>query len=102
MKAPKTVLNATEEYRRDQGLIGNFLSESCSIVDENAEVPAGKLYEAYQKWCTPMGHRPTSGTKFGKDMKDRFDFCSDRRGTFYVGLELLVREYGGDGGTKPW
>lgn len=87
LNPPQTVLTATEDYRADEDLIGNFFSDCC-VVEKNAEVPAGKLYEAYQKWCTEMGHKPMSGTKFGKDMKDRLDFYDDRRGIFYIGLGL--------------
>ena len=64
LKPPKTVLTASADYRREEDLIGHFLSDCC-VVEKNAEVPAGKLYTAYQRWCTKMGHKPMSGTKFG-------------------------------------
>ena len=92
LNPPQTVLTATEDYRTDEDLIGNFLSERCTF-EKNAEVPAGKLYEAYQKWCAEMGHRPMSGTKFGLDLKERIDSYSDRRGTFYIGLKLRERDF---------
>jgi putative DNA primase/helicase len=96
LRPPKTVLTATESYRKDEDLVGNFLSECC-IEDENAEAPAGKLYTAYQKWCTEMGHKPMSGTKFGIDMKERFDSYGDRRGIFYMGLGLRERDFTEEG-----
>jgi putative DNA primase/helicase len=96
LRPPKAVLAATESYRMDEDLIGNFLSECC-IVGENAETPAGKLYKAYQQWCAQMGHKSVSGTKFGMNLKDRFDSYEDRRGTFYRGLGLLVGDCSGEG-----
>jgi putative DNA primase/helicase len=92
LNPPEVVRMATEEYRKDEDLMGLFLSECCTF-DKNAEVPAGKLYEAYQRWCAEMGHKPVSGTKFGKIMKERFDSYPDRRGVFYIGLGLRAQEH---------
>ena len=97
LKPPKTVLTASADYRREEDLIGHFLSD-CYVIEKNAEAPAGKTYTAYQKWCTEMGHKPMSGTKFGTNLKERFDSYEDRRGVFYIGLGLRETDFAEEGG----
>lgn len=87
LKPPDKVKGATEEYRMDEDLIGHFLGERC-LVSAAASIRAGELYKAYQSWCEEMGHRPISGTRFGKDMKERFQWAENYKGIFYSGVGI--------------
>lgn len=90
LRPPDTVKAATEDYRRDEDLLGHFISECC-LLSEAASVKAGQLYKAYQSWCEEMGHRPISGTRFGKEMKERFRW-TDRTYIFYLGIGLRTSD----------
>ena len=87
LKPPQTVIAATEAYRHDEDLIGQFLEARCEL-DPNAQVKGGELYKAYREWAEEMGMRPISQKFFGVEMKKRFDLYT-RRHVFYVGLRLL-------------
>lgn len=84
---PAAVRVATEGYRQDEDLIASFIEEKC-WVQSLALVKAGNLYGAYKAWCEDMGHRPMSGNKFGRRLRDRgFDAVKD--GTIhYIGIRL--------------
>ncbi len=93
LNPPKSVKAATADYRKDEDIIGHFISEKCVLVKDlvkevKAEVKAGELYKVYQKWCEEMGHNPMNGTRFGKEMKERFNWYKDQY-VYYTGVELL-------------
>jgi len=90
LRPPDTVKAATEDYRRDEDLLGHFITERC-LISAAASVKAGQLYKAYQLWCEEMGHRPISGTRFGKDMKKRFKWA-DRTYIYYLGVGLRTSD----------
>jgi len=86
---PKSVRDATEEYRRDEDLLADFLDECCHIADKT-EVGASAIYDAFKEWMAEnISKRSVISQKnFGKMMKGRFDKV--KRGTyFYKGLRLL-------------
>ncbi len=84
---PEIVRAATQEYRDDEDLVGHFIKERC-ILHQGAKTQSSKLYEAYRKWCEVSGHRPVSHTRFGKDMKERFDSAKDGN-KYFLGIGLL-------------
>ena len=88
LNPPESVRAATEEYRQDEDLIGHFLDDCC-LLGQTYEVKAGLLYKEYQRWCDENGHRSLSGTRFGKEMKARFDSYQDYKGVAYIGVGLL-------------
>lgn len=87
LNPPDTVIAATDDYKRDEDLIGHFIFDRC-VVKDNVEVKAGNLYKTYQKWCEEMGHKPINGTRFGKEMKGRFDSYREQY-VYYTGIEIL-------------
>lgn len=89
LNPPEIVKSATEAYRQDEDIISHFFDDAC-IIGPTYKVKAGALYKAYQAWCNENGHRPLSGTKFGRNLKDRFDSYQDRAGTHYMGLGITV------------
>src|SRR5215510_15091817 len=50
LKAPRAVLNATDEYRGEMDVIGNFLKERC-IQQKDFTIRIRELYKAYADWC---------------------------------------------------
>ena len=88
LNPPEVVTAATAAYRDDEDLMKHFLDDCC-LIGTPYEVKAGPFYTAYQKWCEENGHKPMSGTRFGKDMKQRFDSYPDYKGVHYIGVGLL-------------
>jgi putative DNA primase/helicase len=87
LNPPQKVKAATESYRQDEDLLGHFIDECC-FLSSSALVKASLLYDAYKAWCQQMGHKPTSGTRFGRQVKRRFDSSQNYQGVFYIGIGL--------------
>jgi len=46
LKTPKAVLFATDEYRGEMDVIGNFIQEKC-VQDKEMTITIKRLYKAY-------------------------------------------------------
>ncbi|MCP3904662.1 MAG: DNA primase, partial [Planctomycetes bacterium] len=86
LRPPKKVLEHINEYRKDEDVIGRFIEAKC-VMDDNSQVQARALYNAYTGWCSDTGHRAMSETRFGKDMKKRFE-SKKMTVRMYTGLDL--------------
>jgi P4 family phage/plasmid primase-like protien len=85
---------ATEEYRDEMDLVGQFLEECC-LKKTRGEVEAGKLFLAFRKWCQNNGKDEISQTMFGLSLTEKgFQRKKDKtsRRTVYLGLVLEVQE----------
>lgn len=89
LNPPAVVRAATEDYRKDEDIIGRFIDEKFKR-GENCRIKASDAYQAFKKWCEENGMHPASGTRFGKEMKQRFDSYQDRDGIFYIGIEVFL------------
>lgn len=68
---PEKVLLATEEYRKDMDIIGQFIEECCEM-GTGYSVMKAELYEAYRRWAISSGHKvPLTSMKFSIKMKER-------------------------------
>jgi len=47
-------MEATEDYRREEDILGRFLNE-CTIPKQGAKARAKELYRAYVQWCEENG-----------------------------------------------
>lgn len=88
--APPEVRAATDGYRAEMDLLGEFLKERCALEPE-AETTARDLYDAYLVWCEEVGvDKPISKIDFGRRLGERGPrqrrTKSDRR---WVGIRLL-------------
>ena len=72
LNPPSSVKAATQEYRKDEDVLGRFIDTCCEEY-VGARVQANLLYKVYRNWCRTNGHNPMSSTRFGKMMKDRLD-----------------------------
>jgi phage/plasmid-associated DNA primase len=86
------VLLDGEQYRREQDLVGLFLSECCVIQDQ-ATVAASMLFETYVAWGKANNLRNLlTGTSFGKKISKRFPKIHTKKGAAYQGIGLLSVE----------
>jgi P4 family phage/plasmid primase-like protien len=70
LRVPQAVKKATNDYQREEDVIGTFITETCQ-VDTNLEVPSGALYAAYRAWCAARSMEPISHTLFGRRLTDK-------------------------------
>jgi putative DNA primase/helicase len=70
LREPLAVLEATESYRQEQDLIGQWISERC-VVDPRAVTAFKDLFEDYQIWCQDAGEQPVSARRFASSLEDR-------------------------------
>lgn len=67
---PPSVKAATERYRTDEDIIGQFISERCR-VGGNLSCPTGDLYAAYNGWAACNGMKAATKNTFTRRLSDR-------------------------------
>jgi putative DNA primase/helicase len=59
LNTPALISNATEEYRSEMDVLGNFIKECC-IQNPGVSIRARELFRAYQEWCEENNERACS------------------------------------------
>ena len=84
----ETVEAATDEYRKEEDIIGTFLDESCEL-DRHYSVQASTLREAYEAWCRENGEHVFSGRAWGAALREHgFTKRHGMYGKAWEGLQL--------------
>lgn len=97
LKAPESVKAATECYKAEMDILGDFLSECC-ITGTGYKALSSNLYKAYCKWCEENGEREASQRTFGMKLTERGftkerSFSSISRGKFYyTGIGIISED----------
>ena len=90
IQIPDIVKAATEEYRLESDVLGNFI-EDCCVLDPKTRVKTGELYTCYEKWCDDNGERALNNANFGKQIKERgIDKIKSHGVGFYLGLYIFA------------
>ena len=85
---PDTVAMAVEDYRQREDWLENFLSERC-ILEPDATVRAGELYQIYREWSEAAGDYTRRLPDFNTAMEQRgFTSKAPKNKKFWVGLKL--------------
>jgi putative DNA primase/helicase len=71
LQKPAIVRTATEEYRKQEDVIGEFLSDLC-VIGDGFQAGASDLHRAFEIWGGSL-----SQTSFGSALRER-GFASDR------------------------
>jgi len=89
LNTPKAVLFATDEYREEMDVIGNFIKEKC-VQDKDMTLAVKKLYKTYSDWCNENNEHPVSDSFFTLRLKE-MGFQQGRTATekYWVGIGLL-------------
>lgn len=107
LEEPEAVRIATEEYRREQDVIGRFL-EDCCVLHPDAEVGASALFRRYESWCDEQRETPKTQHKFGAALRDRgqdldnsgrFTSGPNKGRTKWTGIGLISTEDDPGGGS---
>ncbi len=90
LKPPDVVLNATDEYRGEMDVIGNFLKERC-VTDFNVTIRIRELYKAYSDWCDDNNERAVPERFLTLRLKEMgFQQSRTAEARFWSGLGLKV------------
>ena len=88
LQEPKMVVAATENYRTEMDVLGDFL-EDCCVQHANASVLATPLYTAYRIWAEDNGERISSKRSFGMRLSERgFQRKKSNGIVVWLGIEL--------------
>ena len=88
LQPPNRVNQSTDEYRREEDVLSDFIDECC-IAGEGKAAYASALYQEYSAWCQRGGMRPMSAVNFGKKMHARFEKVKSNRGYYYEGIGII-------------
>lgn len=88
LRAPASVLAATDQYRTESDVIGAFIEDLCDL-SPLYEVKGGDLYKAYVGWSKDNGERPMNNQAFGRRLTERgIDVTHARSGKIRKGIRL--------------
>ena len=88
LKTPDIVLSATDEYRGEMDVIGNFLKEKCTVKSD-VIIRIRELYKAYSDWCDDNNEHAVSERFFSMRLKDMgYDQYRTSEARFWIGLSL--------------
>lgn len=62
---PAKVTEFTQDYREERDPVGNFVRAHVRESKGN-KVPSGRIYKAYEAWCSHNGEKPWNPTNFGR------------------------------------
>jgi putative DNA primase/helicase len=89
--APEEVKAATDNYREEMDLLGEFLKDRCRL-SHDARVSSKALHEAYTAWCEENGQEPVGQRAFVSALKEK-GFNRSRLGSGgvrgWIGVELI-------------
>ena len=89
---PLAVESATQAYREDSDILGQFLNE-YTLTGEHMTAKAGSLYEAYKEWVEDNGLYQLSNVKFSRAMEERgFEKVRHSHGRIWLGIGLRAEE----------
>jgi putative DNA primase/helicase len=69
LKAPRIVINATDEYRAEMDVIGDFLRDRC-VFTAGRTMKARELFKTYQDWCDDNNERACTERFFCLRLKE--------------------------------
>jgi putative DNA primase/helicase len=69
LKTPKIIINATDEYRAEMDIIGNFIKERC-VHGEGDSIQARELFKCYQEWCNENNEHASCERIFSLRIKE--------------------------------
>lgn len=89
IQIPESMTRATQQYRDDQDLFGQWLEDNC-IIDSSSTTSKEDLYRNYKVWCESCGVRPLTQPRFSRRLTERgLKTLPDKRTV--KGIELKSR-----------
>ncbi|AXF54597.1 phage/plasmid primase, P4 family [Salicibibacter kimchii] len=86
LNEPQVIKDQRQTYRTEMDVIESFIEDCC--IRRNGEREKGSdLYNVYHGWAKDNNQYLMSSTKFGKEMKNKFQHFKSS-GVYYAGLSL--------------
>ena len=90
---PAIVVNATDNYKEEQDLIGTWISECCD-TSPSKETTTADIYSNYTEWCIANGLRPNSTIALGRRLSERgFKAIRSKGHRGWRGLSIIDPDY---------
>jgi putative DNA primase/helicase len=90
LNVPAAILNATDEYRGEMDVIGNFLKDCC-VQKDDVSIRIRELYKAYADWCEENNEHPVNERFFTMRLKEMsFEQVRTAEARYWKGLALQV------------
>jgi putative DNA primase/helicase len=88
---PNIVSDATDEYRAEMDVIGNFIKERC-VQNPAASIKARELFKNYQDWCDDHNEHACNERFFGLRLKElKIEQRRFTDGRYWQGLTLKAQ-----------
>jgi len=88
LNAPDEILNATDEYREEMDVIGNFLNDKC-LIEKDLTIRIRELYKAYSDWCEDNKEHAVPERFFTLRLKEMgFQQCRTSEARYWSGVGL--------------
>lgn len=85
---PRDITEATEQYRRNEDLLADFIDECC-LREPGAKEKSSVLYARFVKWYhANVGQKEPTGTWFGKQLSQKYDKTKSEGCVMYHGVAL--------------
>jgi putative DNA primase/helicase len=91
LNPPPCVIDATEQYRQDEDVLGAFLAEHC-LENPELRVKGSTLFARFKVWAEGSAEPCMTQRKFGMAMTERGFERYTNDGTWYRGLGLRQTE----------
>jgi putative DNA primase/helicase len=89
--SPPDINRATEEYRNEMDVLGNFIKECC-VQGEGCSIRARELFRAYQEWCEENNEHACSERFLSLRLKELgIGRTRTAEARFWVGIGLKER-----------
>jgi putative DNA primase/helicase len=84
------ILSATDEYRGEMDVIGNFIKDCC-VQKEGVKIKVRELHKCYQNWCSDQNEHICSERFFALRLKE-MGYTQGRtaEARYWNGLSLLA------------
>lgn len=92
LNPPLEITQATEEYRRAEDVLADFIEECC-LREDGVKGKANELYKRYVAWYHDnVGEKERSVTWFGKQLRQKFNKTRVNGCVVYHGIGLLDQQ----------
>ena len=90
LNAPEIILHATDEYRGEMDIIGNFIKERC-VQKIGISIRIRELYKTYTDWCSDNNEHIVSERFFSLRLKEMgYEQSRTAEARFWKDLGLKV------------
>ena len=88
LNPPRSVTEATEQYRRDEDIIADFIDERC-VVEPGAVGFSSEIYSAFAEWYeSNLGKRVPSQNWLGKQLHKTYEKTKRDGRIAYFGIAV--------------